>query len=122
MYSKLPVVPSDIFFKAKKSEINQKIPSRESSVLQKLQGLLNSKRIYLLFGHYDVEVLFQEGCLRVTNLNSRGVMRTYAIVHFSSLIPAAQSTPYVITDEVQHCLAELNGLDQLFSHEFNVLR
>ncbi|MFJ1268630.1 hypothetical protein ACD661_08705 [Legionella lytica] len=187
-------------------------------MLQKLQGLLNSKRIYLLFGHYDVEVLFQEEGLRVTNLHSHGVMRTCALVHFSSLIPdwlqdthhkiyqgasigqtikedhfdltkkdsflgvtdlpefarlkmdteenkaavhiyqlmvshpetaetvmyctitevhspqyltfgdllhlssAPLSPPCVITDEVQQCLTEFKGLEQLLSQELNVLR
>lgn len=88
MYSKLQVVPPDIFFKFKNSEVNQKIPSRDPGVLSKMRGLLNSQRIKLLFDYYDVEVLLQEGCLRVTNLNSRGSMRTCAMVHFTSSIPA----------------------------------
>lgn len=87
MYSKLPAVPPDIFFKCKHSAINQDIPSRALDQLNKLKDLLNSKRIHLLFGHYDVEVLLQDGCLRVTNLNSHGVMRTCAMVHFTSSIP-----------------------------------
>ncbi|MDR3504343.1 MAG: hypothetical protein P4L79_17380 [Legionella sp.] len=87
MYSKLQAVPSDIFFKSKNSEINQKIPSRDPGQLSQMQGLLNSQRIQLLFNHYDVEVLLQDGCLRVTNLNSHGAMRTCAMVHFASSIP-----------------------------------
>lgn len=87
MYSKLQTVPSDVFFKLKNNKVNQKIPLRELDILQKMQGLLNSQRIQLLFGHYDVEVLFQDDGLRITNLNSNGVMRTCAIVHFASSVP-----------------------------------
>ncbi len=87
MYSKLQTVPSDVFFKLKNNKVNQKIPLRELDILQKMQGLLNSQRIQLLFGQYDVEVLFQDDGLRITNLNSNGVMRTCAIVHFASSVP-----------------------------------
>lgn len=85
MYSKL----NDVFFQPENpSQINQNTPSRHPDELKKMQGLLNSQRIQLLFGNFGVELLLQEGCLRVSNLNSNGLMRTCAVVNFSLPVPA----------------------------------
>lgn len=37
--------------------------------------------------NYGVELLLQEGCVRVSNLNSNGLMRTCAVVNFSLPVP-----------------------------------
>ncbi len=62
-------------------------PSRQTEQLDELKGKLNSDRIKALFGNYGVELLYQEGSTRISNLHSNGVMRTCAIVSFSQSLP-----------------------------------
>ncbi|WP_454782608.1 hypothetical protein [Legionella sp. WA2022007384] len=87
MYAKLtnPTSKIQTFFKL--GAVNQQMPCRKADELEKMQGLLNSQRIKLIFGNYGVELMFQEDSVRISNLNSNGVMRTCAIVHFSLPVP-----------------------------------
>ncbi|TAL62693.1 MAG: hypothetical protein EPN84_06090 [Legionella sp.] len=75
-----------VFF-PKSESIDQQKPARTADELQKMQNLLNQKRIELIFGNYKVDVLFQENNIRVSNLNSNGVMRTCALVDFVLPVP-----------------------------------
>ncbi|STX50430.1 Uncharacterised protein [Legionella busanensis] len=76
------------FFQLKNvNQINQQALSRDMTELQNMKGLLNSQRIKLLFGHYGIELIFQEDNIRISNLHSNGIMRTCAIVNFSLPIP-----------------------------------
>ncbi|MGQ3887944.1 hypothetical protein ACQUW5_02785 [Legionella sp. CNM-1927-20] len=90
MYSKYITENSkiDTFFQLDKANpINQQSPSRTINELQTMQGLLNSQRIKLIFGNYEVELVAQEDNVRVSNLHSDGIMRTCAIVNFVLPIP-----------------------------------
>lgn len=62
--------------------VNQYLPSRSSEEIAKIKGMLNSERIEFLFDHYGLELLLQDERNRVSNLHSKGVMRTLAVVHF----------------------------------------
>lgn len=65
---------------------------------EQLQPLLNSERIESCFGSYGVEVLRQEGRLRVSSLYSleggRRVTRTLAISEFSAALPDSLDDAY----------------------------
>ncbi|WP_419418636.1 hypothetical protein ACNVED_08710 [Legionella sp. D16C41] len=78
---------SNFFQQAKVDQSNQHLPARTADEIKKMANLLNSERIMLIFGHYNVELILQENSIRVSNLNSNGVMRTCAIVNFSLSIP-----------------------------------
>ncbi|QLZ67705.1 hypothetical protein FOLKNPGA_00478 [Legionella sp. PC1000] len=88
MYSKVTTSTSkiDTFFQPGK-KVNQHMTCRKLDELEKMQGLLNSQRIKLIFGNYGVELILQENNVRISNLNSNGVMRTLAVVHFSLPVP-----------------------------------
>lgn len=98
MYSKIQKPPSprtNILFQSKVThQINQNLISRTLDELEKMKGLLNSQRIELLFGNYGVELLLQEGSLRVSNLNSNGIMRTCAVVNFTLPVPVWMETTH----------------------------
>ncbi|WP_131783514.1 hypothetical protein [Legionella gresilensis] len=90
MYSKYTTTTAkvDTFFQLNRvNQINQQALSRDITELQNMKGLLNSQRIKLLFGHYGIDLVFQEGNFRISNLHSDGIMRTCAIVNFSLPIP-----------------------------------
>lgn len=74
-------------FFSKNDSINQQVPARTKDELLKMQNLLNQQRIELIFGDYKVDVLYQENNIRVSNLNSHGVMRTCAVVDFVLPVP-----------------------------------
>lgn len=74
--------------------INQQVPSRKPN---ELKPMLNSERIKLVFGSYDIAVLFQDKEVRISNLHSQDIMRTLAIVHYSQSIPTwFQATHHTI--------------------------
>ncbi len=90
MFSKLSISSTTVktFFEpSKTSKLDQNKPSRSTDTLQAMQKMLNSQRIQFLFKDYGVDILLQKGNLRVSNLHANGLMRTCAVVHFSSPIP-----------------------------------
>lgn len=80
---------ANVFFDSENTtQINQQLPSKKPEELDSMRGLLNSERIKLIFGDFGVELLLQEGNLRVSNLHSKGVMRTCAVVNYVLPVPA----------------------------------
>ena len=65
---------------------------------EQLRPLLNSERIQSCFGSYGVEVLEQEGLLRISSLYSldgeQRITRTLAISEFAAGLPADLQQPY----------------------------
>ncbi|CAM2754934.1 photosystem I assembly protein Ycf3 [Legionella steigerwaltii] len=78
-----------MYSKVNASSINQidQLPSRTHNEIEDMKGKLNSQRIELIFGSYGVEVVLQENNIRVSNLHSNGVMRTFAVVNYSLPVP-----------------------------------
>ncbi|HHF7372938.1 hypothetical protein [Legionella bozemanae] len=87
MYAKTTTSATKIDRFFQPGKVNQQMPCRKLDELEKMQGLLNSQRIKLIFDNYGVELILQENNVRISNLNSNGVMRTFAVVHFS--LPAS---------------------------------
>ncbi len=88
-------LPSSSFFNLKEtSQINQNLISKTPDELKQMKNLLNSQRIELLFGHYEIELLSQKGNVRVSSLNSNGIMRTCAVVHFTLPVPVWLETTH----------------------------
>ncbi|KTD19285.1 Uncharacterised protein [Legionella lansingensis] len=84
MFSKITVTKdNNRFFLTENSAFS----SRRSKQLDQMKGMLNSERIKFLFSDYGVELLFQEGNIRVSNLHSNHIMRTCAVVNFSDFLP-----------------------------------
>ncbi len=65
---------------------------------EQLRPLLNSERIQACFGSYGVEVLEQQGNLRISSLYSLAadmrITRTLAISEFATDLPETLQTPY----------------------------
>lgn len=86
MYSKIQASQA-LFTPKSKYSINQNVISKSLEELKQMQDLLNSQRIELLFGNYEVEILLQEGNHRVSNLKANEIMQTCAVVSFALPVP-----------------------------------